>query len=268
MPLEYRIHKNILIQILIDIYTDTTISPYLGFKGGTAAYLFYGLDRLSVDLDFDLLDEAKEDSAFSRVKTIIGKYGVVKESRKKRFNVFFLLSYDNKEPGAQNMKIEVNKRNFGSRYDVLAFNGISMLVMTKEDMFAHKLVAMHERMGETNRDIFDVWYFSKSNWSVNKDIVEKRSKLRYRTFLTTCITKLENVDRRKILQGMGELLTEKQKSWVKSRLVTETIIQLKLRLESEKRMIDNDSPEQLDQKIPLHAPKALFYAVTALQGLS
>ena len=44
-------HKNVLIRILKDIFTDPTIGPVLGFKGGTAAYLFYGLNRFSVDLD-------------------------------------------------------------------------------------------------------------------------------------------------------------------------------------------------------------------------
>lgn len=57
MMLDAAHHKTILIRILKDIYTDTTIGPFLGFKGGTAAYLFYDLNRFSVDLDFDLLDE-------------------------------------------------------------------------------------------------------------------------------------------------------------------------------------------------------------------
>ena len=33
-------HKNILIRILKDIYTDSSLGPFLGFKGGTAAYFF------------------------------------------------------------------------------------------------------------------------------------------------------------------------------------------------------------------------------------
>ena len=57
MTVNYAKHKNILLQILKDIYSDTSISPHLGFKGGTAANLFCGLDRDSFDLDFDLLDE-------------------------------------------------------------------------------------------------------------------------------------------------------------------------------------------------------------------
>jgi hypothetical protein len=228
MTLNYSIHKNILVQILIDIYSDTTISPYLGFKGGTAAYLFYGLDRYSVDLDIDILDESKEDYIFEQVEKIVRKYGEVKESRKKRYNLIFLLSYDNKEKNAQNVKIEINRRQFGSKYDVRAFNGVSMLVMIKEDMFAHKLVAMHERLGETNRDIFDVWFFSKNNWEINKEVVEKRTGMTYKKFLLLCIKELEDMDNNDILKGLGELVTEKQKAWIKSILKVETIIRLNL----------------------------------------
>ena len=105
MTLNSSIHKNILVQILIDIYSDTTIGPYLGFKGGTAAYLFYELERFSVDLDFDLLDESKETYVFEQVEKILKKYGVIKEAQVKRFNLLFLLAYDNKEKNAQNVKI-------------------------------------------------------------------------------------------------------------------------------------------------------------------
>ena len=70
MTLDISGHKTILFQILKDVYSDTTIAPFLGFKGGTAALMFYGLDRFSVDLDFDLLDESKEDHVFEKVKLL------------------------------------------------------------------------------------------------------------------------------------------------------------------------------------------------------
>src|SRR5262245_15745427 len=108
-------HKTILFQILKDIYSDTSIAPFLGFKGGTAALMFYGLDRFSVDLDFDLLDESKEDDVFEKIIAIVEQYGTLKESYKKRFNLFCLLSYEDK---AQNIKIEVNRRQFGSRFEI------------------------------------------------------------------------------------------------------------------------------------------------------
>lgn len=234
MTLNYSIHKNILVQILIDIYSDTTIGPYLGFKGGTAAHLFYELDRFSVDLDMDILDSSKEDYIFERVLAIIKKYGEIKESRKKKYNLFFLLSYHNKEENAQNVKVEINCRSFGSKYEIRAYNGISMLVMKKEDMFANKLVAMYERMEKTSRDIFDVFFFSKNNWEINKEIIEKRTGMTYKKFLNECIKKLEQKNNSHILYGLGELVTEKQKDWIRSNLKIETIIQLKLRLEAEK----------------------------------
>lgn len=70
MKFDYSKHKNILLQILKDIYTDTSISPYLGFKGGTAAMMFYDLPRYSVDLDLDLLDESKEIEVFEKINLI------------------------------------------------------------------------------------------------------------------------------------------------------------------------------------------------------
>lgn len=228
MTLRPDIHKNILHKILVDVYSDTTISPFLGFKGGTAAYLFYGLNRFSVDLDFDLLDESQEEHVFERVGEIIKKYGIIKEAEKKRFTLFFLLSYDQKEKNAQNVKIEISRRSFGSKYDTKSYMGISMLVMAKEDMFANKLMAMYERLGKANRDIFDVWYFLNNNWPINDEIVEKRIGISLGEFLQKCNDSLEKFDDHNILDGMGELLKdEKQKDWVRNNLKKNVIFLLK-----------------------------------------
>ena len=234
MALDTAKHKNILIKILKDIYTDPTISPILGFKGGTAATFFYGLDRFSVDLDFDLLDSDKEDYVFDRLKSIIENYGTLKEARKKRFNLLYVLSYDDKDINAQNVKVEINRREFGSKYSVESFLGISMQVMVKEDMAAHKLCAMYERIGKTNRDIFDVQFFLSHDWPVNKKIVEDRMGVSYADFLKKCIDVMEKFDDNNILAGQGELLTEKQKSWAKTKLKSEALFSLRLALEKEK----------------------------------
>ena len=227
MTLNPSIHNSILHNILVDIYSNTSIAPFLGFKGGTAAYLFYELARFSVDLDFDLLDESKEEYIFERVGEIMRKYGVVKEAEKKRFNLFFLLSYNQKEKNAQNVKVEINRRSFGSRYEVKSYMGVPMLVMVREDMFANKLVAMYERLGETNRDIYDVYFFAKNNWPINDEIVEKRTGISFGEFIQKCIVNLDKFDDHNILDGMGELLTPKQKDWVKNNLKKEAIFALK-----------------------------------------
>lgn len=235
MALDTAKHKNVLIKILKDIYTDSTISPILGFKGGTAATFFYSLDRFSVDLDFDLLDSGKEDYVFDRVKAIIEKYGTLKEARKKRFNLLYILSYDDKDINAQNVKVEINRREFGSKYSVESFLGISMQVMVKEDMVAHKLCAMYERIGKANRDIFDMHFFLSHDWPVNKKIIEDRMGVSYAEFLKKCIEAMEKFDDSDALSGMGELLlTEKQKVWVKAKLKSEVLFLLRLALEKEK----------------------------------
>jgi len=233
MTIDRITHKNILIRILKDIFTDPDVGPFLGFKGGTAAFLFYNLNRFSVDLDFDLLDATKEKMVFNRVKEILETYGTLKEVELKRFNLFYLFSYKDKVDGAQNVKVEISRRDFGSKYEVKSYIGIPMKVMIKEDMVAHKLCAMYERVGKTNRDIFDVYFFLKNNWQVNKQIVENRTGMTYKEFLRKNIELLGKSTDRNILSGMGELLDEKDKVWVKTKLRMETIFLLKLALENE-----------------------------------
>ena len=231
MTLDYSKHKNILLQILKDIYSDTSIAPHLGFKGGTAALLFYDLNRDSIDLDFDLLDESKEAEVFEKINKIAKSYGTIIDSRIKHFNLLNVISY---APGAQKIKVEVNRRNFGSKYEVMTLLGISMLVMIREDMFAHKLMAMRERVGKTSRDIYDVWFFLKNNWPINKTIVEQRSEVSFKELLQKSVEQLEKVDNKHILDGLGDFLTEPQKDWARAKLRTETIFLLKARMKSEK----------------------------------
>jgi predicted nucleotidyltransferase component of viral defense system len=75
--LDRNIHKTALLQILKDIYTDSSLVPILGFKGGTAANFFYDLGRFSVDLDFDLLKEDKEAVVFEKIEKILREYGTI-----------------------------------------------------------------------------------------------------------------------------------------------------------------------------------------------
>jgi len=231
MTVDYAKHKNILLQILKDIYTDTSIAPYLGFKGGTAAFLFYDLNRDSFDLDFDLLDKSKEQTVFETAQKIVASYGKIVDSQIKRFNLINIISYDTK---SQNVKIEINRRDFGSHYELKTLLGISMMVMVKEDMFANKLMAMYERVGKTSRDIYDVWFFLKNIWPINKEIVEQCSGMPFKELLQKLIDQMEKMDNRNILVGLGESLTESQKDWARAKLRPETIFLLKARLEIEK----------------------------------
>lgn len=222
-------HKVLLVQILKEIYSDTSLAPLLGFKGGTAVYLFYNLDRFSVDLDFDLIDKDKDFIVFEKLKNILEKYGSLRESYNKKNTIIFVISYEN---NLRNLKVEVSKRFFGSKYEIKNYLGIAIPVMKKSDMFANKIVAMLERIGHTNRDIYDVYFFLKNRWDINDRIVKTRTNLDLKEYIDKCIKSLEKMSNKNILSGIGELISKEHKQWVKENLKKETIFQLKLLKES------------------------------------
>lgn len=220
-------HKLVMVKILKAIYSDISLGPVLGFKGGTALYLFYRLPRFSIDLDFNLLVDSKKDQVFQKIGRIISKLGEVREQREKYFNLFWLLSY---EKGQNQVKVEVSKINFGSSYEVKNYQGFPVLVMKKEDMFANKLAALLDRKILVNRDIFDIWFMLNQNWSFNEVLLKERTKTSSKKYLQKCLDLLEKNPPKSILAGMGELLDNKTKAWVKDKLLSDTIFLLKLRL--------------------------------------
>ena len=224
-------HQLIMGRILRDIYSDTTIAPLLGFKGGTCAYLFYNLTRFSVDLDFDLLkpeDETIQELVFDTVKTILERYGEIKDSRIKRNTIFFLLSYGDAD---HNIKLEINTRllapDIRFHYELKEYLGISMLVGKKDYLFASKLIALTTRSETAMRDIYDIWFFAKDNWDIDNKIIETRIGKNIKEYLIDCITAIEQVKDNQIMQGLGELISEKDKVWAKSHLRKEVIFLLK-----------------------------------------
>lgn len=224
-------HQLIMGQILKDIYTDVSIGPLLGFKGGTCAYFFYDLPRFSVDLDFDLLviNEENQKMVLEKIVVILSKYGQVKEQYIKRFTVFALLSYGDND---HNIKIEINVRklveNIKEHYEIKEYLGISMFVAKKDYLFASKLSAFTLRAETAMRDIFDIHYFAKNNWDINTEVIKERTGKITKEYLADCIAFIEKVKNNQMLQGLGELVNnEKEKEWVRTHLKTDSIFMLK-----------------------------------------
>lgn len=93
--------------ILIDIYRDFTLATRLIFKGDTACYFLYGLDRFSTDLDFNITNEYESADILNRLRKILIKYGTLREERIKRYTIFCMLSYGSSE---HNIKVEISTR--------------------------------------------------------------------------------------------------------------------------------------------------------------
>ncbi len=129
------------------------------------------------------------------------------------------------------LKVEINQTQFDSRYEIRTYLGVSMQVMVVQDMFAHKLIAMTERISETSRDIYDVWFFLQARYPINKSIVEKRAGKPFKQVIKKAVDELQKMDNRHILDGLGELLNQGQKDWAREKLREETIALLSLRLD-------------------------------------
>lgn len=224
-------HQTILVKILKDIYTDPDLRTTLGFKGGTAAFLFYDLPRFSVDLDFDLLQEKQKELVFKKIAEILRQYGFLRETTEKRYTLFFLLNY---EKGERNIKVEISKRPCSASYEIRSYLGISVLIMKKEDMAAGKLSAFLTRKKFASRDLFDLWFFLKNDWQVNQKLLREKSGLSLKQALSKAIKKLNEIPPNQLLQGMGEIIDEKQKFFVKEKLKTELAFYLKLYLSQTK----------------------------------
>ncbi len=223
-------HQLIMGRILRAIYSDVSIASLLGLKGGTCAYFFYGLPRFSVDLDFDLLDEGggRQKFIFETVQKILGGHGEIKDSHIKLNTIFFLLSYGSAD---HNIKIEISTRlptpNLRDHYELLEYLGIPMLVAKKPHLFAGKLAALTLRSRPAMRDIYDIWFFATNNWDIDVETVTILAGKNVKKHLADCIALIEGVKDNQILHGLGELLNEREKIWVKNHLRNEAMFLLK-----------------------------------------
>ena len=220
-------HEEKMSKILFDLTQQPVLSPLLGFKGGTACYFLHQLPRFSTDLDFTLTKEPENKEIMPLILEILKNYGQVKESYEKKWTFFFLLSY---EKMSHNIKIEISKRRYpNDRFRLEQYLGMPLLVMEKPVMAAHKLVAITDRSRMMNRDLFDAHFFLKNEWPIDVATVEYRTQKKFSDYLKGLAKKLKQEPPKHILDGLGELIDEKQKNWVKSGLIKELPFLLELR---------------------------------------
>ncbi|MDD3262632.1 MAG: nucleotidyl transferase AbiEii/AbiGii toxin family protein [Candidatus Absconditabacteria bacterium] len=214
-------HRTIMFNLIKDIF-NSNIGKYLAFKGGTATYFLHKLDRFSTDLDFDLLDDSKHID--EELAKIAQKYGTIKKGNK------LTLSYGDYDV---NIKIDVNRVIWeNNRYEILNFYGTDIKAQDKGTIFANKLVALIQR--HTNRDIYDINFFFNNSFPINEEVIKERTGNDLNTLLNKIKEKLENLPKEyKILDGLGEVLDEEQKKFVKNNLISSLIgiIQMKLDFE-------------------------------------
>jgi predicted nucleotidyltransferase component of viral defense system len=211
-------------QLLKDIYTDAELANCLGFKGGTALMLFHELPRFSVDLDFNLLMPEKINSVHQKIRKIVLKYGKILDEAQKFFGSLVVLDYGFME---RKLKIEISKRESDDQYDMLNLLGTNMKVMSLVDMCSHKLCALLGRKEIVNRDIFDCWFLLSKPTAVNKKIIEQTTGKQLSEYLQDCIDAIENLPEVSLLDGLGELVNNEMKTFIRNKLRFELLTLLR-----------------------------------------
>ncbi len=217
-------HRNLMYQILRDIFSSD-IWKYLAFKGGTACYFFHNLDRFSTDLDFDILDSSQKIDI--QLEWILTKYGVLKKSSRN-----MILSYGQEDV---NIKIDFSRQVWDNNsYEIRNFYGIDIKTQDKGTIFANKLVALTQR--NTNRDIYDVYFFFQNDFPINDALIFERTWKDLTSFFSEVLQKLTVLWKNyNILDGLWDVLDEKQKYFVKHQLVPELIGVIQYRIDFMKR---------------------------------
>ncbi len=217
-------YRFLLSQLLLDIFSDVRLSSLLAFKGGTSLMMFYGLNRFSTDLDFNLLDEAQMEFVHKILRGILLKYGTIDDEAIKFYGSILVLNYG---VGERKLKVEVSVRQYDNHYEKKSLLNTDMNVMTVPDMFAHKLCALGERV--TPRDIFDVWFFLSKRCEVNENIVSLRTGKNIAQYIMDMADEVSSYSPKILMQGIGEVLQDSSsKTFVKNRLLSETSTLLNL----------------------------------------
>jgi len=217
------LYRQKMYEILQEIFTSN-LWKYLAFKWWTACYFFHSLDRFSTDLDFDLVKDYP--NLDFELLEILKKYWDVKIWK---FSI--KLSYSKNDV---NIKIDINRNIWNNNsYELLNFYWTDILTQDKKTIFSNKLVALTER--NTNRDIYDVYFFFKNNFEINDDLIFERTKKSRKELFSEIIQKLEKLPKNyKILDWLWEVLKdEKHKNFVKTKLVAELIQTLRFKVDFE-----------------------------------
>lgn len=199
---------------------QSPVGKYCAFKGGTLALFIHQLDRFSTDVDIDLLDPQREQLVIDTLDTILNPIGRIKNKVVGKTLHRWTLSYGEAD---MNIKIELNKRiRQHNRYEIVSLYGVDCKVMSPLSLSTNKIVALSERFA--NRDLYDTRFFRKKGRDYDRALIVERTGKDIKVFLTDCIHSIaQHYKTNTILYQLGEVLTDKQKSRVKSHLVAETI---------------------------------------------
>lgn len=227
---EDALHKSYLNRLLIEICDQPHLSQVIAFKGGTCAAMLGYLDRISVDLDFDLI--LKSDETIIR-KELHGIFDQLSLKVIKEFDnvLMFLVQYPSVQGKRNSIKVSVNSLLVkANKYQVQYFPEIDRLInsQTIETMFANKLVAVTDRyyLHQTvaGRDIYDIHHFFVKGYSYLGAVITERTGEKPKIYFEKLSDFIkQNVTQTIINEDLNTLLTDQQFQSIRKILIPETL---------------------------------------------
>jgi len=186
--------KDYLLEFLLYSLSDDRRS--LVFKGGTALYKFYNLNRFSEDLDFDAIgkrfDADKITKKIIRNLELSGMQRTLPEKIEysNETNIRFAIRgplYDGSKNSMSRVTINISKRErpispimkllISTFPEIPSFE---LSVLDIEEIAAEKIRCIITR--EKPRDIYDLWFLSKKGITLDVSLINKKLKIYKLTF--------------------------------------------------------------------------------------
>ncbi|PIR42267.1 hypothetical protein CO058_03220 [candidate division WWE3 bacterium CG_4_9_14_0_2_um_filter_35_11] len=196
------IKEYLQILVLQYIYTNNEFKSNLIFTGGTCLRHFYGIDRLSEDLDFDCIEHVDTNKIASKIETYFKsslKYPELKVSIKQhgkqillKFPILRLVGIAGpNESEMLYIKIDLtllDTKNHNVEKSSKSAFGYNFVALHYDlpSLFAGKISAILTRnllTGKDNkqtvkgRDFYDLLWYLKMSVQVNIDLVKEKTKI-------------------------------------------------------------------------------------------
>ncbi|MBI4181844.1 MAG: nucleotidyl transferase AbiEii/AbiGii toxin family protein [Candidatus Aenigmarchaeota archaeon] len=179
--------KDYLLSLLL-LSVSRRTKDELVFKGGTALYKFYGLNRFSEDADFSAVKDIDHGKLSACISSDMKAFGVdcaLKSMREPYNSVVMAFScrgplYKGTPLSSSGVRLDINKKSSvdsepENRYYSPLYTeipGFSLLVMQEPEIAAEKIRAIMTRMKA--RDVYDLWFLLRKGIKLDKALVTKK----------------------------------------------------------------------------------------------
>lgn len=184
-----KVEKDYLLDLIL--YTVSDLRRFLVFKGGTALYKFYNLNRFSEDLDFDVVGKRFDvDSLIKRILRNFELTGMQRTLHEKmehgnEINIRFAVRgplYDGSKGSMSRVTLNLSRRErpteihekllIASYQEMPSFE---LSVLDIKEIAAEKIRCIMTR--EKPRDIYDLWFLYKRGTFLDISLVNKKLKI-------------------------------------------------------------------------------------------